>query len=324
MEKASSWIKRGIPIWIVVAITIVTAICSCLLGTLMGIPSESKKATMVAEVLKQTASVGLISTYTPSNTPTLSFTPTFTFTPTLTFTPTFTFTPSITPTPTITYTPTLTFTPTATLPSSIAACIPRETKREVGIVVNIVDGDTIDVVISGTQYRVRYIGLDTPEVSEYYFSQAKAANTNLVYDKRVLLVKDVSETDKYDRLLRYVIVGDTFVNQELVRKGFAHATAYPPDVACSSYLVMNETQARLELAGFWKPTPTASIGVIPIPLPTSSGGGGNCDPAYPTVCIPPPPPDLDCGDISFRNFQVLPPDPHNFDGDGDGIGCEGN
>lgn len=48
----------------------------------------------------------------------------------------------------------------------------------------------------------------------------------------------------------------------------------------------------------------------------------NCDPAYPTVCIPPPPPDLDCKDIPYRRFKVLPPDPHHFDGDGDGIGCE--
>jgi hypothetical protein len=54
----------------------------------------------------------------------------------------------------------------------------------------------------------------------------------------------------------------------------------------------------------------------------SGGGGGNCDPSYPTVCIPPPPPDLDCGDIPYHDFKVLPPDPHGFDGDGDGIGCE--
>jgi micrococcal nuclease len=47
-----------------------------------------------------------------------------------------------------------------------------------------------------------------------------------------------------------------------------------------------------------------------------------CDPSYPTVCIPPPPPDLDCGDISYRDFKVVPPDPHRFDGDHDGIGCE--
>lgn len=58
--------------------------------------------------------------------------------------------------------------------------------------------------------------------------------------------------------------------------------------------------------------------VTPIPTPA----GDNCDPAYPTVCIPPPPPDLDCGGISHRRFTVLRPDPHRFDGDKDGIGCE--
>jgi Excalibur calcium-binding domain len=47
-----------------------------------------------------------------------------------------------------------------------------------------------------------------------------------------------------------------------------------------------------------------------------------CSPAYPGLCLPPPPPDLDCGDISARNFRVLRPDPHRLDGDGDGIGCE--
>ena len=50
---------------------------------------------------------------------------------------------------------------------------------------------------------------------------------------------------------------------------------------------------------------------------------GDCDPAYPSVCIPSPPLDLDCTQITHRNFQVLAPDPHRFDGDGDGIGCEG-
>lgn len=50
---------------------------------------------------------------------------------------------------------------------------------------------------------------------------------------------------------------------------------------------------------------------------------GNCDPSYPTVCIPPPPPDLNCPDVfPLVNFQVLPPDPHGFDRDKDGIGCE--
>jgi|GEM_PF-1585857 len=52
------------------------------------------------------------------------------------------------------------------------------------------------------------------------------------------------------------------------------------------------------------------------------GSEQRCDPSYPTVCIPPPPPDLDCDDIPYRNFVVRPPDPHRFDRDGDGIGCE--
>jgi len=54
----------------------------------------------------------------------------------------------------------------------------------------------------------------------------------------------------------------------------------------------------------------------PAPAPS------RCDPSYPTVCIPSPPPDLDCGDIPHTNFTVRPPDPHRFDGDGDGVGCE--
>lgn len=63
-----------------------------------------------------------------------------------------------------------------------------------------------------------------------------------------------------------------------------------------------------------KPIPTAA------PAPTKAAG--NCSPAYPGVCIPPPPPDLDCKDVPFRRFKVLAPDPHRFDSDKDGIGCE--
>ena len=61
---------------------------------------------------------------------------------------------------------------------------------------------------------------------------------------------------------------------------------------------------------------TLEITTLPAPQPD------NCHPSYPDVCIPPPPPDLDCGDISHRGFRVLPPDPHGFDREGDGIGCE--
>jgi hypothetical protein len=48
----------------------------------------------------------------------------------------------------------------------------------------------------------------------------------------------------------------------------------------------------------------------------------NCHASYPGVCIPPPPPDLDCPDVPYTNFTVVGSDPHGFDGDGDGVGCE--
>ena len=53
-----------------------------------------------------------------------------------------------------------------------------------------------------------------------------------------------------------------------------------------------------------------------------SSDDGDCDSSYPDVCIPPYPPDLNCDDISKNNFEVLSPDPHGFDREEDGIGCE--
>lgn len=79
--------------------------------------------------------------------------------------------------------------------------------------------------------------------------------------------------------------------------------------------------------------PTATATVTPLPpvtvtpaLPpptiTPTPRPAECHPSYPTVCIPPPPPDLDCRDIPYRNFAVLRPDVHRSRGDGDGVGCE--
>jgi micrococcal nuclease len=69
--------------------------------------------------------------------------------------------------------------------------------------------------------------------------------------------------------------------------------------------------------GLATPTPFATY-----PSPTQQPPSSNCSPSYPDVCIPPPPPDLDCGDIPYRRFRVLSPDPHHFDRDHNGIGCE--
>jgi endonuclease YncB( thermonuclease family) len=100
---------------------------------------------------------------------------------------------------------------------------------EVAKVLRVVDGDTIDVEINGERQRVRYIGMNTPERNEPCFDEATQANVELVLGKTVELVKDVSDTDRYDRLLRYVYVGDVFVNEKLVRQGYAEAVLYRPD-----------------------------------------------------------------------------------------------
>lgn len=120
------------------------------------------------------------------------------------------------------------------------------------VVARVVDGDTIELT-DGT--RVRYIGIDTPEVyptRDCYGNEASDKNTELVLGKTVRLVADVSNTDKYDRLLRYVYLQDgTFVNEALVRMGYAHARSYPPDVAQQETLREAERLAREEHLGLW-------------------------------------------------------------------------
>lgn len=221
--------------------------------------------------------------------------------------------------------PTTTAAPTPTAPPSTTP-----TAAIVGVraeVVRVVDGDTIRVSIDGETYTVRYIGIDTPETVqpggpvEWMGPEATAKNAELVEGRVVTLVKDVSETDSFGRLLRYVYVGDLLVNAELVRLGYAQAVTFPPDVAQQDLLRRLEAEAREAGRGLWGPTPTPGAPATVAPTPTPSDRAG-CEPSYPDVCIPPPPPDLDCADITARDFRVLPPDPHRFDGGMDGIGCE--
>ena len=102
---------------------------------------------------------------------------------------------------------------------------------EVGQVTYVVDGDTIDVRLADGIYRVRYIGMNTPERGEPCHREATAANRGLVAGKDVHLARDVSDTDRYGRLLRYVYAEGIFVNRALVEAGYAEAVVYQPDDA---------------------------------------------------------------------------------------------
>lgn len=129
-------------------------------------------------------------------------------------------------------------------------------------VTRVIDGDTIEIE---TGQKVRYIGIDTPELHhptkgvQCFGEEARAENERLVGGKEITMTKDVSETDRYGRLLRYVFLPpdtasaeSTFVNEVLVRDGFAHAVTYQPDVANGERFREAEKSARNNNRGLWK------------------------------------------------------------------------
>jgi micrococcal nuclease len=120
---------------------------------------------------------------------------------------------------------------------------------EIAQVVRVIDGDTIDVNINGEVVRVRYVGVNTPERNEPCYQEATHANRQLVEGKTVRLVQDTSNTDRYDRLLRYIYVGDTFVNWQLVEQGYAEVVLYQPDDRYYDDFVRLESQATLAKLG---------------------------------------------------------------------------
>ncbi|MBI4433726.1 thermonuclease family protein [Candidatus Uhrbacteria bacterium] len=123
------------------------------------------------------------------------------------------------------------------------------------LVVRAIDGDTMELE-GGTM--VRYLGIDTPEtvdprkLVECFGPEASRANHALVDGKRVRLVADVEDRDKYGRLLRYVYLTDgTFVNLQLARDGFAAAYTYPPNVAHAEEFHAAARAAREQRRGLW-------------------------------------------------------------------------
>ena len=120
-------------------------------------------------------------------------------------------------------------------------------------VLRVIDGDTI--VVSGNRH-VRYIGIDTPEVHpqlEPLGREATDYNMKLLRGGAVRLEKDVSETDRFGRLLRYVHADGILVEAELVREGLALAIRYPPDIRYAVCLEALQEEARQARRGLWEP-----------------------------------------------------------------------
>ena len=143
---------------------------------------------------------------------------------------------------------------------------------EEAVVTRVVDGDTIEVEITsvssgpgageaqvGGQYDVRLLGIDTPESVrpgtpvECFGREASAATKAFLEGEAIVLVKDVEETDQYDRLLRYVYLGSEMANARLVNNGYATAYTYPPNVRHADLFVQLERDARENDRGLWSP-----------------------------------------------------------------------
>ena len=175
-------------------------------------------------------------------------------------------------------------------PRSVGLCVK-------GNVTRVLDGDTLDVEGG---LRIRLVLVNAPELNSSGGPESSDYLTGICSGSMALIDEDDFQIghDPYGRVLAVVYCGGTNANAAMISSG--HATTYYVFCAVSEF------------------GSTAWSGCVsPAPLPP-----GDCDSAYPDVCIAPPPPDLDCADIAYRNFRVLSPDPHHFDGNGNGIGCE--
>ena len=115
------------------------------------------------------------------------------------------------------------------------------------------------MLVAGEKLTLRYIGIDTPEMSAADGAAARAQNVALVSGRTVRLEQDVSATDPYGRLLRYVWVGDLLVNAELIRLGYARAVAYPPDIKHQAMLETLQGEAEAAGRGLWATASRAPV-----------------------------------------------------------------
>ncbi|MBD1804078.1 thermonuclease family protein [Microcoleus sp. FACHB-SPT15] len=229
-------------------------------------------------------------------------------------------------------------------------------QNDLSTIVSVGDGDTVRVQRGDETTTVRLACIDTPESGQVPWGQ-QATNRlkQLLPVGQAVQVRPV-DVDQYKRTVGELFMDNQSVNLTMVREG--QAVVYTEYLnGCSEtkdQYLQAEAEAKAKKLGFWnQPNPVmpwdfrsggqsnnqSSSNASPSPQSTvqqpsvqatnspetsQQAQSNNCDPAYPDVCIPPSPPDLDCGDISEKNFRVLAPDPHRFDGrDKDGIGCEG-
>jgi hypothetical protein len=157
---------------------------------------------------------------------------------TLTPSPSFTSTPQILPTLAPTLTP--------------LACPPPAAPRQVGTVVEILDAVHARIVIAGLTYRVKYLGLVAPLPNSNYFETSRQKSAELTKTQSVILISGPLDKDPTGALLRYIYAGQTFVNLELLKLGYAAWDHNDPlDADCQAAWQTASDAALLSGAGAW-------------------------------------------------------------------------
>ncbi|MGR9050774.1 thermonuclease family protein [Halobacillus faecis] len=205
-------------------------------------------------------------------------------------------------------------------------------------VTNVVDGDTIDIMIDGREERVRLLLVDTPETVhpdkpvQPFGPEASNFAKEKLSGKEIRFEYDGPKRDHYDRLLGYVWVNGENFNQHLLEKGLArYAYEYDPPYALSASMKNAETRAKQQGKGIWSMEgyvtdegfqQDSSSKEEEIPAPSPYEGSLPYDPQGP---------DRDCGDFSSQEeaqafYEAAggpDQDPHRLDGhDQDGLVCE--
>ena len=178
------------------------------------------------------------------------------------------------------------------------------------------------------------IGIDAPEPGAPGAAAASDLLRELIEGQEVTLTLDVSDRDRFDRLLRYVWLGDIMINEELVLAGVATARRYPPDTAYADVFESAEEQAQTLALGLWTTTTstttsTTTTTVLAFVAPTTTNAPEpQCHPSYVGECVPVGVSDVDCaggsgdGPYYVGRVTVVGWDEYGLDRDKDGIGCE--
>jgi micrococcal nuclease len=216
---------------------------------------------------------------------------------------------------------------TSTANSSVA--IPTPTLSEgieiSGPVTNVVDGDTLD--LSGS-VRIRLALVNTPEEGQEGFDSAKKFVEDLcLFKNGEVDIDDGQRQGSFGRDIGVVYCERTNLNEALMNASlatisteFCDVSEFADEIWAASYCSDSST-TETEI-----PTVTETLTTSGAPVTTEAAiiteSSDDCDSFYPDFCVPSPPPNLNCPDISQKRFTVQGSDPHGFDRDNDGIGCE--